>query len=135
MTLGEHVYYVAVAFKISEHVEQQICIKFCVKLELSFMEIIWMIQKPQLWVSQHACSCITSQAECFGKISDHPGDSTRLQPRFGALQILAFPKIKITSERALAAVVQWNRCQPANQSVASLIPSQGTCLSCRPGPQ
>ena len=36
---------------------------------------------------------------------------------------------------ALAGVAQWTECQPANQRVAGLIPSQGTCLGCWPGPQ
>ena len=35
---------------------------------------------------------------------------------------------------ALAGVAQWIECQPANQKVEGSIPSQGTCLSCRPGP-
>ena len=38
-------YCVAVAFKMTEEVEQQICIKFCVKLEHSSTETIQMIQK------------------------------------------------------------------------------------------
>ena len=37
--------------------------------------------------------------EFFAKTSNHPGDSAPLQPRFGALALLAFPKIKITFER------------------------------------
>ena len=45
MPLSEHVYCVAIAFKMTEQVEQQICIKFCVKLELSFAKTIQMIQK------------------------------------------------------------------------------------------
>ena len=45
MPLSEHVYCVAVAFKMTEKVEQQICIKFCIKLEHSSMETIQMIQK------------------------------------------------------------------------------------------
>ena len=36
---------------------------------------------------------------------------------------------------ALAGVAQWIEHGPENQRVASLIPSQGTCLGCRPGPQ
>ena len=36
---------------------------------------------------------------------------------------------------ALAGVAQWIEHGPANQRVASSIPSQGTCLGCRPGPQ
>ena len=36
---------------------------------------------------------------------------------------------------ALAGVAQWIECRPANQKVAGLIPCQGTCLGCGPGPQ
>ena len=36
---------------------------------------------------------------------------------------------------ALAGVAQWIECWPANQSVSGSIPSQGTLLGCRPGPQ
>ena len=35
----------------------------------------------------------------------------------------------------LAGVAQWIEHWPANQSVTGSIPSQGTCLGCRPGPQ
>ena len=35
----------------------------------------------------------------FGKTSNHPGGLAPLQPRFGALRLLAFPKTKITFER------------------------------------
>ena len=48
---------------------------------------------------QHTHSCISSHAEIFGKTSNHPGDSAPLQPRFGTLQLHAFPKIKITFEQ------------------------------------
>ena len=44
MLLSEHVYCVAIAFKMTEQVEQRICIKFCVKLEHSSMGTIRMIQ-------------------------------------------------------------------------------------------
>ena len=43
------------------------------------------------------------------------------------------PKLKNT-ETALAGVAQWIECQPANQKVTGSVPSQGTCLGCRPGP-
>ena len=36
---------------------------------------------------------------------------------------------------ALAGVVQWIERQPMNQKVAGSIPSLGTCLGCRLGPQ
>ena len=45
MLVHEHVYCVVVTFKMTEQVEQQICIKLHVKLEHSFVETIWMIQK------------------------------------------------------------------------------------------
>ena len=40
-----------------------------------------------------------SRAECFGATSNHPGDSAPLQSRLEILQLLAFPKTKITFER------------------------------------
>ena len=45
MPFSEHVYCVAITFKMTEQVEQRICVKFCIKLEHSSMETIWMIQK------------------------------------------------------------------------------------------
>ena len=45
MLLSEHVYWVADAFKMTKRVELGIGIKFCIKLEHSSVETIWMIQK------------------------------------------------------------------------------------------
>ena len=45
MPLSEHVYCVAMAFEMTERVEQQICIKFFIKLEHFSVKTIWMIQK------------------------------------------------------------------------------------------
>ena len=45
MLLSEHAYCVAVACKMTEQVEQRVCIKFCVKLERSSKVTIRMIQK------------------------------------------------------------------------------------------
>ena len=85
-----------------QRVEQWICIKFCIQLEHSSAEIIRMIQKAAAmgtwwWAAssrQCTASCITSCAKFFGQTSNHPGDSAPLQPRFGTLQLLAFPKLK-----------------------------------------
>ena len=100
----------------NDWVEQRICIKFCIKVEHDFAETIWVIQKPTAmgtwWLAassqQHTCSCITSCAEFFGKTSNHSGDSTPLQPRFGALWLLTFPKTKITSPREEISDHQWD---------------------------
>ena len=48
MPLSEHVYRVALAFKVSKQ-KKQIRIKFCVKLEPSSAETTWMTQRPQSW--------------------------------------------------------------------------------------
>ena len=45
MLLSEHVYRVAIAFKMTEQVKQQICNKFCITLEHSYAEIIELIRK------------------------------------------------------------------------------------------
>ena len=45
MLLSEHVYCVAITFKMTEHVQQRICIKFYVQLEHSPKETIQMIKK------------------------------------------------------------------------------------------
>ena len=98
----------------TEQEEQWICIKFCPKLE--HFSTIQMIQKATAmgnwWLAasswQHACSCITSRAEISGKTSNQPGNSAPLQPRFGALWLLAFPKTKITFERGEISDHQWD---------------------------
>ena len=43
--MSEHVYCMVIAFKMTEQVEQRICIKFCIKLEHSSTETIQMLQK------------------------------------------------------------------------------------------
>ena len=52
-------------------------------------------------------SCVPSCAEFFGMISNHPGDSAPLQPRFGTLWLVAFPKTKITFEREEISDCRW----------------------------
>ena len=73
----------------------------------SSAETIQMIQKPKalgnwwLTASLQQCthSCIMSWAEIFGKTSNRSGDSAPLQPRYGALWLLAFLRTKIMFER------------------------------------
>ena len=54
-----------------------------------------------------------------------------LNERKRTMAFIAFRRVG----SALAGVAQWFECWPAKQEVASLIPRQGTCLGCRPGPQ
>ena len=87
-----------------------------IKPEYSSAETVLMIQKATAmgnwWLAvsypQYIHSCIMSHAEFFGKTSNHPGDSGPLQPRFGALWLLAFPKTKITFEREGTSDHRWD---------------------------
>ena len=47
--LSEHVHCVAVSFKMTGWVEQQIFIKFCMKLEHSSKKLFIGFRRPQLW--------------------------------------------------------------------------------------
>ena len=50
----------------------------------------------------------------------------------------SFSPIRLTQIKILVAPAggaQWIERGPVNQGVTGLIPSQGTCLGCRPGPQ
>ena len=121
-------YCVAITFKMTGRIEQWICIKFCVKFEHSSLETIWVIQKGaatgNCWLAasswQHACSCITSQAEIFGETSNYPRDSAPLQP-----------KTKITFEREEIPDPQWDSGKydaAADSNWENCVRSQGPTL-------
>ena len=116
MPLSEHVYCEAIAFKMTEWVEQWICIKFCIKLEHSSAETIHMIQEAvamgNWWLvassGQLARSCITSHVVFLVKHQITQVTQPLQQPRFGALQLLAFPKTKIAFEREEISDCWWD---------------------------
>ena len=100
---------------MSEWGEKQTFIKFCVKLELSSTETIHMIQKAAAignwWLTVSSpVHLLMYHVLCrgFWEASNHSGDSVTLQPRFGALWLLAFPKTKITFERKEISDHWWN---------------------------
>ena len=107
MLLSEHVYCVAVEFKMTEQVEQWICIKFCIKFEHSSTETIQIIQKAKAmgnwWLAasswQCARSCILSHSEFFGETSNYLGDSAFYSPNLMPFDFWLFPRAKITFER------------------------------------
>ena len=134
--LSEHVYCAAIALKMTEQVEQQICIKFCVKLEHSYMETIQMIQKDSAmcnwWLAasswQCAHSCIMFHAEIFGETSDYPGVFPPLQPRLGSLWFLALPKTKFMFGREEISDHRWDSgkyCGAADGDWKNCVRSQG----------
>ena len=101
-TLSEHVCCVAVTVKMTEQVEQGICIMFCVRLEHSSTETTGMIQRPQPWATgawqlhhnnalAHA-SCLVQSFFC--ETLNHPGDSVPYSPYFAPCDFWLFPKIK-----------------------------------------
>ena len=124
---------------MTERVEQQLCIKFCLKLEHYSMETIQMIQKAAAmgnWWSaasswQHIRSHISSCAEFFGETWNHPGDSASLQPRFGTLQLPAFCKTKITFDRKEISDHWWNSGKSegaTGDNWENCVRSQGACF-------
>ena len=123
----------------NEQVEQRICIEFCIKLEHCSVEAIQMIQKATVmdnwWLaasSRHcAHSCITSHTVSFCETSNHPGDSSSLQLRFGTLKLLAFPKTKIILEREEISGHQWDSRKydgAADGDWENCVRSQGACF-------
>ena len=78
------------------------------------------------WQRTH--SCIMSCTDIFGETSNHPGDSAPLQPRIGALWLLAFPQTKITFEREEISDSQWDSGKydrAANGNWENCVRSQG----------
>ena len=55
--LSEHVDCMAVTFKRTEQIQQWICIAFCIKLEHSSTETIWMTQKAVAMDLHHDIAC------------------------------------------------------------------------------
>ena len=102
MLLSEHVYCVAAAFKMTEGIEQWICIRFFIKLRHSSMETIRMTQKAAAmgnwWLAassqQCTCSCMTSRGKVLGKPSNHPGDSVPYSPDLESCNFWLFSKLK-----------------------------------------
>ena len=130
MPLSEHVYCRALAFKMTQQVEQRMCIKFCIKWKLFrwFRRLLlWTNGDWQLHhnnESTHA-SCLM---QVFGKTSNHPGDSAPLQSRVGPLRLLAFPKIKITFEKEEISDCWWDSGKydgAADGNWADCVRSQG----------
>ena len=102
---------------------------FVLSLNIPPWKLFGWFRRLQLWATgdwqllhnapSHASRLMQS---FFGETSNLPGDSASLQPRFGALWLLAFPKTKITIEREeisdswdsgkqdVAADGEWENC-------------------------
>ena len=134
MPLSEHVYCVAVTFKMTEWVEQRICIKFFVKLEHPSTETIGVIQKAAMgnWCFtasswQHVHSCIMSYADFLGNIKSPRWLSPSIA-QIWPLWLLAFPKTKIIFEREKISDCQWDSRKydrASNSDWETFVKSQG----------
>ena len=87
---------------MTEWVEQWICIRFCIKLQHSFMETIWMIQKATAvdnwWLAasswQCACSCIMSHVDFLAKHQITQVTKPPYSPYLAPCDFWLFPKLK-----------------------------------------
>ena len=78
---------------------------FALSLNIPPWKLLGWFRRPQLWATgdwqlhqNNAPAHASRLMKFFGEASNHPGESASLQPRFGALWHLAFPKTKITFE-------------------------------------
>ena len=98
---------VAITFKMTERVEQQICIKVCVKLEHSSMATVQMTQKTAAmgnwWLAassqQCACSCITFCAEFWAKHQITQVTQPPYSPDVAPCNFWLLPKLKSPLKR------------------------------------
>ena len=114
MPLSEHVYCVALTFKLTKPVEQQICIKFCVKLEHSSTETIQMIQKTSYgqlefgsFITTHSLMHHISCRVFWWNIKSPRWFSPPTAHIWHPVTF-AFPNTKITFEREEISVCQWD---------------------------
>ena len=102
MLLSEHVYCVALTVKMTERVDQSICIKLGIKLEHSSTETIWMIQKSTAmatgdWQLHHDnmpahASCLMQS--CFSKRQITQVTQPPYSPDLAPCDFWLFPKLK-----------------------------------------
>ena len=115
MRLNEHVYRVAVTFKMTERVEQWIRITFCVKLEHCLCGKYFDDAEGRSYGQQVIASFITTVHllvhHVLCRVFRWNIKSPRWLPRFGALRLLAFPKTKITFERDFRLLMRFRKIQ------------------------
>ena len=116
MLLSEHVHCAAVAFKMTEQVRKWICIRFCIKLEhYSVENYLDNSEGPsygQLVIGSFIMTMCLFKHHVACRVFWWNIKSLRwlnpLQPSFGALRLLAFPKPKTTFERKEISDCWWD---------------------------
>ena len=102
-----------------------------------FFQLIQMsCQEPQAWPpASHRLEHEISALVSWGLALKTQLPCWKEAQASGAKPSLYQGKLSKGQNWALAVVVQWIECQPANQGVTGSIPSQDTCLGCKPDPQ
>ena len=138
MLLSGHMYCVAVIFEMTERVEQQICIKLCVKFDIPQQKLFGWFRRPQLWTTgdwqlhhNNAPAHTLRLVQFFLWNIKSPRWFSLLQPRCDALWLLAFPKTKITFEREEISDHWWDSGKysgAADSDWKNCVRSQGAYL-------
>ena len=107
--LNEHVCCAAIAFKMSEWVEQESGSDFALSLNIPLQKLLGGFRTLQPWATgdrqlhhDNVPPHTSHLMRFFGETSNHPGDSAPLQPRINTLRLLTFPKTKIIFEREIS---------------------------------
>ena len=116
MPLSEHVYCVAITFKMTEQAEQQICIKFCIKVEHSSTEPIQIIHEATAmgnwWLAalswQCSCSYIMSHEEFFVKHQITHMIQLPYSPDLAPCNFLLFSKLKSPLKGKRFLTINWD---------------------------
>ena len=135
MPSTEHVHCVAVTFKITEWSKKS-APNFALSLNIPPWKLFRWFRRLQLWATgdwQLHHNNVPTHTSClvqsfFDETSNQPGDSAHLQPTFGALWLLAFPKTKITFEREEISDHQWDSGKyhgPVDGDWENCVTSQG----------
>ena len=113
--LNEHVYYVAIAFKMTVSRARslhQILPYTCAFVRGNYLDDSEGRSYGHLVIGSFIMTmCLLRyHVSCrdFCATSNHSGDSTPVEPRFGTLWLLAFPKTKFTFEREEISDHQWD---------------------------
>ena len=93
--------------------------------------VLVMLTKAGQLYPDNAPTCVSHLVQFFHETSNHSSDSAPLQPRFGVLQLLPFPKTKITFEREEISDCWWDSekyYRAADANWENCVRSQGSYL-------
>ena len=131
MILSEHIHCVAITNKMTEQIEQRICIKFCVKLEHFSMETIWMIQKAIAMSTWWLAASSQNTPAHASLLMQNFLAKYQIYSKIWRPATMAFPKTKITFEREEISDWLWDSGKyngAADSNWENCVRSQGAYL-------